>query len=80
MDEIGKKRLQWHARRGLLELDLLLTRFFTEKLDQLDDEALGDLQSLLLLPDTLLLALCQGRSPIDHVGQQKMLDLIRATS
>lgn len=80
MDEIKRRRLQWHARRGLLELDLILARFFIQKLDQLDEEELANLQNLLLVPDRLLLDLCQGKAHLEHVGQQKLLDLIRAVA
>jgi succinate dehydrogenase flavin-adding protein (antitoxin of CptAB toxin-antitoxin module) len=77
LDEISKKRLRWHARRGLLELDLLLQRFFAEKMDKLDADALSALHELLLLPDLTLLDLCQGKTFIDDIQRQKIIMLIR---
>lgn len=39
MDEsIELKRMQWHSRRGMLELDLLLVPFSRDKLPSLDAE------------------------------------------
>ena len=77
MNEINKRRLRWHGRRGLLELDLLLQRFLTEKLDQLDEEMLLAVRDVLLLQDLMLLDLCNGKSHIDDIRLQKILMLIR---
>lgn len=76
-DEISKRRLRWHGRRGLLELDLLLKPFLNEKLDQLDEATLLALQDLLLLPDLTLLDLCNGKVCVDDIRLQKILVLIR---
>ena len=48
-------RLKWKCRRGLLELDILLTRF----LEQNDVQGLDE---LLDLPDNDLLDIVMGRS------------------
>lgn len=77
MDEISKKRLRWQARRGLLELDLLLERFLVEQFDQLDDDALIAFRDLLLLPDLALLDLCNGKLSIADQRLQKIMILIR---
>jgi antitoxin CptB len=34
---IGFKRLKWHCRRGMLELDLLLEPFLDEEFEKLDE-------------------------------------------
>jgi succinate dehydrogenase flavin-adding protein (antitoxin of CptAB toxin-antitoxin module) len=80
LDEVNKKRLRWHARRGLLELDLLLQRFFAQRMEQLDAPALAALYTLLLLPDLTLLEVCQGKTHIDDVQLQKIIMLIRETN
>ena len=77
MDEISKKRVRWHTRRGLLELDLLLQRFMAEKMDQLDTQALSAFYELLLLPDVTLLDLCHGKTQINDVRLQQIIMLIR---
>lgn len=38
MNEVELKKIWWHSRRGMLELDLLLLPFVTEKLEELDDK------------------------------------------
>lgn len=38
MNEVELKKMWWHSRRGMLELDLLLLPFATDKLAQLDDQ------------------------------------------
>ena len=37
MNEVELKKLWWHSRRGMLELDLLLLPFLTDKLGDLED-------------------------------------------
>ncbi len=38
MNDVELKKMWWHSRRGMLELDLLLLPFVTNKLEQLDDK------------------------------------------
>jgi len=38
MNEVELKKIWWHSRRGMLELDLLLLPFVTNKLEELDDK------------------------------------------
>ena len=49
------RRLRWHCRRGLLELDVLLAQFARNGLQSLDDEELAQMESLLSKPDMDLL-------------------------
>ena len=58
MDAVSRNRLYWKCRRGLLELDLVLTRF----IPTLQDEDLQPLQALLDLPDNDLWDIIIGRS------------------
>ncbi|RKR02459.1 antitoxin CptB [Kushneria sinocarnis] len=37
MDDTARKRLYWHSRRGMWELDLMLLPFFENCFAQLDD-------------------------------------------
>lgn len=80
LSNIDIKRLHWRSRRGLLELDLLLQRFFAEKFEQLDEEGLVALQDVLLLPDLMLLDLCQNKTQIADRRFQAIIHLIGATS
>jgi antitoxin CptB len=56
------RRLQWRARRGLLENDLIMTRFFETYGSQLDEMTVLGLDLLLDLPDNQLLDLMLGRT------------------
>ena len=47
MNEIELKKIWWHSRRGMLELDLLLLPFVSEKLGELDDKQTVIYQRLL---------------------------------
>jgi antitoxin CptB len=47
MNEIELKRMWWHSRRGMLELDLLLLPFATDRLAGLDEDQQKIYQRLL---------------------------------
>jgi antitoxin CptB len=54
-------RIRWRCRRGLLELDLLLTSFLESRLEQLDADQLKVFNELLDEADNDLLDLAMGR-------------------
>ena len=53
---VEEHRLRWQCRRGLLELDLILERFFLKHKDT------KGMSELLDLPDNDLLDIAMGRS------------------
>jgi len=61
MDSRHGERLRWRSRRGLLELDILLTRYWSQggARDAVEAQAL---EQLLELPDNDLLDLLMGRA------------------
>ena len=59
---VALRRLRWHARRGLLENDLMLGRFFERHAAALDSGTVAALEQLLDLPDGELLDLALGRA------------------
>ncbi len=59
-----RARLRWRARRGLLENDLVLTRFLDRRLDQLDEADINGLDLLLDLSDNELLDLILARKEL----------------
>ena len=61
-DSARLRRLQWRARRGLLENDLIMTRFFETYGTRLDEMMVLGLDQLLDLPDNQLLDLMLGRT------------------
>jgi antitoxin CptB len=64
-DEARRRRLRWRARRGLLENDLVMTRFFDRFESSLTDEDVAGLDRLLDLGDGELLDLILGRRELD---------------
>ena len=61
-DPAKRARLRWRARRGLLENDLILTRFLDAHEDTLTDADVDALTRLLDLADNPLMDLLLARS------------------
>jgi len=72
------RRLRWRSRRGLLENDLLLSRFLDRQGVTLDGTSLATLGRLLECEDQDLWALLSGRERCDDPALQAMVDRIRA--
>ena len=65
-DPAQRRRLRWRARRGLLENDLVLTRFLDQHEQRLTDDEVAGLDRLLDLTDNELLDLILGRRELDE--------------
>jgi len=80
---LARKRLRWRARRGLLENDLLITRFFKRHGDRMTSDQMVSFEALLDLPENelldLLLARQQLPSGLDVPGVREMLDRLRTS-
>ncbi len=63
-DPVKRARLRWRGRRGLLENDLLLTRFLDQHEETLTDEEVEAFSVLLELPDNDLLNLLLARAEL----------------
>jgi succinate dehydrogenase flavin-adding protein (antitoxin of CptAB toxin-antitoxin module) len=61
MDAVGKNRLKWNCRRGLLELDLVLERFLAKN-GNLEQGSVARLNEILEFPDNDLWDIVIGRS------------------
>ena len=70
------ERLKWRSRRGLLELDIVLERFWS-RTNALDDGESAALQELLGLPDNDLLDLVMGRADTNRTHLSPMLQRLR---
>lgn len=69
-------RLNWRARRGLLENDLILKQFFKVHRHLSEDDAHG-LESLFALPDNELLELLLGqKEPEEALIQPQVLQVL----
>jgi antitoxin CptB len=61
-DPANRARLRWRSRRGLLENDLILTRFLDAHEQELSDEEVDALTRLLDLADGALMDLILARA------------------
>lgn len=61
LESESTRRLRWRCRRGLLELDILFTRFLDERYARLSAVEQASFQCLLEQPDPTLLAWLQGQ-------------------
>ena len=61
-DPANRARLRWRARRGLLENDIILTRFLDAHETELTDEEVDAFTRLLDLSDNALMDLVLARS------------------
>lgn len=66
-----KAKIKWQCRRGMLELDLMLTSFIDAHLDTLTAESLDDFEKLLACTDPFLYAVF-----IENVSPGADLDAI----
>ncbi len=80
MDDKWRDRIRWRARRGLLENDLLLTRYLDRNLDSLQSDQVEVLDRLLRLDDNDLLDLLMGRTQAEDQALAAMVANIRNTT
>jgi antitoxin CptB len=72
------RRLYWHCRRGMKELDVLLERFARQVLPSASDEERVTFAQLLALPDPLLAQYLLGGSPPAEAHLARLVGRIRA--
>lgn len=71
------RRLRWRCRRGMLENDLVLSRFLDRHAGTLDRETLRQLGELLELGDNELWDLICGRGDYPDARLRRTLQLLR---
>ncbi|SFC02561.1 antitoxin CptB [Marinospirillum celere] len=71
-----RKRLYWHSRRGMWELDLLLIPFLENSYDQLDSKLQEDYRRLITLEDQDLFTWLMRREPAADSSLQQIVDQI----
>ena len=84
LDERGLSKLKWRCRRGLLENDLFIERFFERFADTLTVRQATALGLLMDLSDNDLLdvqlarkSLAQVAAPLDREDVQEVLSMLR---
>ncbi len=70
-------KLIWNCRRGMLELDLILTRFIERHLSSLGAEERLLFERLLDYPDPMLYALLMGQVELDDEELMHFVNNIR---
>lgn len=86
IDERALSKLKWRCRRGLLENDLFIERFFRRFESSLNERQAQGMHALMDLTDNDLLDLHLGRRPLaevspalDRADVQEVLKMLRAT-
>lgn len=80
-DPVKRARLRWRARRGLLENDLILTRFLDAHETSLSDEEVDAFSRLMELSDSNLMDLIMSHkepvAEVDLPSVRALLERIR---
>jgi antitoxin CptB len=66
VDPVRLRRIRWRCRRGMLENDLVLTRFLDAAGATLTEQDVADLDSLLDMTDNELWDVLAGRAEPDR--------------
>ena len=81
--DLERRRLRWRARRGMLENDLIVSRFLDREGEGLDVTEILALEDLLDLPDNelldLLLARKEPQGALDNNAVRNLLRRMRTT-
>jgi len=87
IDERALSKLRWRSRRGLLENDLFIDRFFKKYSSTLTVKQAQGLSTLMALADSDLLDLHLGRKSLAQVDPElvrddvsEVLSMLRATT
>jgi antitoxin CptB len=78
MDAVTRGRLRWRCRRGMLENDLILTRFLDACGDAITETEVAALDRLLELSDNELWDLLSGRQEPADAAVAPLLERLRA--
>ncbi len=78
-DPIKLARLRWRCRRGMRELDAVLTRFFDGAAADLDTSEISRFAALLDLPDPELYGYLLGRHEPADANTARLVERIRRT-
>jgi len=68
-------RIRWHCRRGLLELDVVLTRFLDRHFERLSPQQRAAFKRLLDYPDHELWHFVTGKQPPPDADTARIISL-----
>jgi antitoxin CptB len=84
LDERSKSKLRWRCRRGMLENDLFIERFFSRYETTLTEQQATGLQQLMDLADNdlldLMLARAEPQGELDCTAVRDVLAQLRRVS
>jgi antitoxin CptB len=75
-DAIRRKRLYWHSRRGMWELDLLLIPFLEQRYDTLDPDDQEAFRALIDEEDQDLFVWLMRREPPEAPARRRIVRMI----
>lgn len=75
--ETDVKRIAWHCRRGMLELDVILARFMQDKFGSLDVQQQQQFEALIACEDQDLFAWLMGHGAPDDESLLQIVQLVR---
>lgn len=78
MTDAEKRRLRYLTRRGLLELDIVLTRFMQTHFDALSEDELEVFRDILDWQDQDFLAIVNGYQEVPEARFEALITLIRS--
>jgi antitoxin CptB len=81
IDDRRLERIKWRSRRGLLELDLYMTRLFANqaRLDAISSQDWDVFEEVLRLPDNDLLDMVMKVQTVEPVRFKPIIELIQAS-
>ena len=78
IDDTRMKRIRWRCRRGMLENDLVLSRFLDASADTLTEGDIANLDELLNMTDNALWDLVSGRTEASDAALAALVARLRA--
>lgn len=76
-DLITLSKLRWHCRRGVKELDVVLTNYLENHYLDSDQDIQEAFKSLLRIEDPILMSLVMGHSKVEDKAQNIVLDKMK---
>ena len=78
IDDTRLRRIRWRCRRGMLENDLILSRFLDAAADSLTEDDVANLDRLLHMADDELWEILNGHADVPDAGLAPFVERLRA--
>ena len=77
---LNEKQLVWRCRRGVRELDVLLTQFLASDSDRLSVDKQADFQRMLEVQDPVIMDWLFGKYDSEDAGVQAIVERLKVLS